>query len=251
MAGFFDLLTKASAAVYSLGLNILLCIAWGAYAAVFLLALGFTLFNRGVRRADKRPFLAFTNVFTAVTFALMFTEKVLPLSVIVAATFWCVGYMLYGLLVLLGKRGRVNNRLLRYAVSENSVAGEKLNENCHCERNGYAVECGNRSKGCRTSELDCHVAKAPRNDMAAGEALNAVKYSQGETLKSNVRLDHAVSVTDKLLAKELGRGDRQEAERIKTFLSLMQIKPELSPEENDRLNDNFNTLLKLMAKYNV
>ena len=66
-----------------------------------------------------------------------------------------------------------------------------------------------------------------------------------------MRTEHALSVTEKLLAKDLGRGDRQETERIKASLGFMQAKGDLSPEDNERLNDNFNTLLKLMAKYNV
>lgn len=69
--------------------------------------------------------------------------------------------------------------------------------------------------------------------------------------KNNVRLDHALSITDKLLSKNLGKSDRQDLERLKNTLAVMQIKGALSPAETDLLNDNFNALLKLMAKYNV
>lgn len=69
--------------------------------------------------------------------------------------------------------------------------------------------------------------------------------------KNNVRLEHAVSVTDKLLSKNLGKSDRQELEKIKNTLAVLQIKGTLSPAEADILNENFNTILKLMAKYNV
>ena len=69
--------------------------------------------------------------------------------------------------------------------------------------------------------------------------------------RNNVRLDHALSITDKLLTKNLGKSDRQELERLKNTLSVMQIKGILTPAEMDVLNDNFNALLKLMAKYNV
>ncbi len=69
--------------------------------------------------------------------------------------------------------------------------------------------------------------------------------------KNNVRLDHAVQVTDKLLSKNLGKSDRQELEKLKNTLAVMQIKGTLSTAESDILNENFNTLLKLMAKYNV
>lgn len=69
--------------------------------------------------------------------------------------------------------------------------------------------------------------------------------------KNNVRLEHASSVTDKLLLKNLSKGDRQELEKLKNTFAVLQIKGALSPVESDLLNDNFNTLLKLMAKYNV
>ncbi len=69
--------------------------------------------------------------------------------------------------------------------------------------------------------------------------------------KSSVRLEHAISVTDKLLTKNLGKGDRQELEKLKNTLAVLQLKGTLSPTEADILNDNFNALLKLMAKYNV
>ena len=69
--------------------------------------------------------------------------------------------------------------------------------------------------------------------------------------KSTVRLEHAISVTDRLLQKNLGKGDRQELEKLKNTLAVLQMKGTLTPSESDILNDNFNALLKLMAKYNV
>ena len=69
--------------------------------------------------------------------------------------------------------------------------------------------------------------------------------------KSSVRLEHAISVTERLLQKNLGKSDRQELEKLKSTLSVLQMKGELSPAESDILNDNFNSLLKLMAKYNI
>ncbi len=78
---------------------------------------------------------------------------------------------------------------------------------------------------------------APRSDVPAA--------------KSSVRLEHAISVTDRLLTKNLGKSDRQELEKLKSTLSVLQMKGELSPAESDVLNDNFNALLKLMAKYNI
>lgn len=69
--------------------------------------------------------------------------------------------------------------------------------------------------------------------------------------KPNVRLDHALSITDKLLIKNLGRVDRQELEKIKTQLTVLKVKNALSPQEGESLNLTFNTLLKLMAKYDL
>ncbi len=71
------------------------------------------------------------------------------------------------------------------------------------------------------------------------------------SVKNNVRLEHAVSITEKLLRKNLSKGDRQELEKLKNTLAVLQIKGTLSPAEAEILNENFNTLLKLMAKYNV
>ena len=67
--------------------------------------------------------------------------------------------------------------------------------------------------------------------------------------RSNVRTEHAISVTEKLLQADLSKGDRQEAERIKSTLAFLKAKPDLTPADNDLLNEKFNPLLKLMAKY--
>jgi hypothetical protein len=69
--------------------------------------------------------------------------------------------------------------------------------------------------------------------------------------KSNVRLEHALSVIENLLMRQLGKTDRQEVEKLKSTLSVLRLKGELSLAEGEYLNDSFNTLLKLMAKYNV
>ena len=76
-------------------------------------------------------------------------------------------------------------------------------------------------------------------------------HTEVHAAKSSVRLEHAISVTDRLLEKNLSKSDRQELEKLKSTLSVLQIKGELSPAESDILNDNFNALLKLMAKYNI
>ncbi len=69
--------------------------------------------------------------------------------------------------------------------------------------------------------------------------------------KNSVRLEHAMTVTDKLLTKNLSKPDRQDLEKLKNTLAVLQIKGSLTPIEAEILNDNFNALLKLMAKYNV
>lgn len=69
--------------------------------------------------------------------------------------------------------------------------------------------------------------------------------------KNAVRLEHALSIADRLLMKNLGRGDRQELEKMKTTLSVLKIKGTLSAQEGETLNDIFNALLKLMARYDL
>ena len=183
----------------SLTLEVSLYICWGAFAFVFLCTLLLTIFNSGVRAADKRPYFALVNAFAAVTFALALIKSELSFSVLLAATFWCFGYLTYGLIALISRRKR---REERYVLPEVPPPAERFTPSYR-------------------------------------------------PAKPNVRTEHALSVTEKLLAKDLGRGDRQETERIKASLGFMQAKGDLSPEDNERLNDNFNTLLKLMAKYNV
>ncbi len=76
-------------------------------------------------------------------------------------------------------------------------------------------------------------------------------HTDAPAAKNGVRLEHALSITDKLLAKNLGKGDRQELEKMKTAFTVLQIKGVLSVQESAELNENFNALLKLMAKYNL
>lgn len=108
--------------------------------------------------------------------------------------------------------------------------------------------------------LLCALTKAPAPRTAAQLAVTslpvssappALVRSDAPAAKTTVRLDHAISVTDKLLAKNLGKSDRQELEKLKNTLAVLQMKGTLSTAEADILNDNFNALLKLMAKYNM
>lgn len=75
--------------------------------------------------------------------------------------------------------------------------------------------------------------------------------SQAPVAKNNIKLDHAATVTENLLSKNLSKSDRQELEKLKATLAVLQIKGSLTPAESDILNENFNALLKLMAKYNA
>lgn len=78
-----------------------------------------------------------------------------------------------------------------------------------------------------------------------------VQSAAAPAVNSVVRLEHALSIADKLLLKNLGRGDRQELEKIKTALTVLKVKGVLSAQEGEALNDMFNALLKLMAKYDL
>lgn len=195
-----EFLKNIYGAIKSLTLETSLYICWGAFAFVFLLTLFLTLFQSGVRRADKRPYLCMVNAFTAVTFALAYIYEDLSFSLILAAVFWCIGYLSYGAVCLASRRKRA--RAESFPVSDLPP---------------------------RLEGLKCSVSPA----------------------KTNVRTEHALSVTEKLLEKDLGRGDRQETERIKSALDFMKMKGDLTPADNERLNDNFNALLKLMAKYGL
>jgi hypothetical protein len=106
----------------------------------------------------------------------------------------------------------------------------------------------------------CLVSRtAPNIDRSGSAVFSALpaprqeeKYSMNvPAAKNSVRLEHALSIADKLLLKNLGKGDRQELEKMKTTLTILQIKGSLTPQEGEILNDNFNALLKLMAKYNL
>lgn len=109
-----------------------------------------------------------------------------------------------------------------------------------------AASCDSRK--IKRAESPALAAAMPQ---AAMPAQPKIAHPEVHAAKNSVRLEHAVSVTDKLLSKNLGKSDRQELEKLKNTLAVLQIKGSLSPAESDILNENFNTLLKLMAKYNV
>lgn len=178
-----------------------------AFGGIFVITLLAGVFSRRIRYADKRAFFHLLNAFSAVTLALLCTRFSAPQALAFAAIFWCIGYLMYGLLCVLSKR-----------------------RERHFERTG---------------------AGSPVLTARTGVANSAPVSPVVPAAQSTVRLDHALSVADKLLLKTLGRGDRQEIEKIKTALTVLKVKGELTPQDGEALNDMFNALLKLMAKYDV
>lgn len=114
----------------------------------------------------------------------------------------------------------------------------------------YGVLCF-LSKGKQVKIVQSQVAVSSMPVQPPRQQTAAAPRPEVPAAKSTVRLEHAISVTDRLLQKSLGKGDRQELEKLKNTLAVLQMKGTLTPSESDILNDNFNALLKLMAKYNV
>ncbi|MDE5942655.1 MAG: hypothetical protein K2H30_00410 [Clostridia bacterium] len=204
---FSEFINNIYSKVANISFDTLLWIIWGAFAAIFVATLFLSLCMPKVKSASKTPFFNLVNAFAALTFGAFITEEGLPQSVLAAVIFWCIGYLLYGLLCLIGK-GK------KQAAVQSQVAISSL-----------------------------PVATPPVKQPAMRAEVPAAK--------STVRLEHAISVTDRLLQKNLGKGDRQELEKLKNTLAVLQMKGALTPSESDILNENFNALLKLMAKYNV
>ena len=196
----------------SLPFDTLIYFIWGSYLAIFLIALIATLTSKKFKYASKKPFLCLTNAYAAVTLAAFMLQCGLAQSVTATVTFWVVGYLLYGALCAF-TRSYANRKIkvTQAAATETPIPVQPM--------------------------------RAMRTDMPA--------QAQVPAAKNGVRLEHAVAVTDKLLTKNLAKTDRQELEKLKNTLAVLKIKGSLNPTEADILNDNFNALLKLMAKYNV
>ncbi|MDE5722273.1 MAG: hypothetical protein K2I30_06020 [Clostridia bacterium] len=206
---FSENINKIYDGLASIKFDTLIWIIWGSFLGLFALVfiLGFILPK--IRAASKRPFLCLVNIYAAVTVAAFLTANGLGQSVLAAAIFWCVGYLLYGVLCFFTKRKQVKLVQSQVAVSSLPVSPSP--------------------------------SQKPQTPARA----------EIPAAKSSVRLEHAISVTDRLLQKNLGKGDRQELEKLKNTLAVLQMKGTLTPAEADILNENFNALLKLMAKYNV
>ena len=182
-----------------------------AFGVVALAALLGCIFSKRLRAHDKRAFMWLVNAFAAVTLAVFLTEFTLAKSVAAAVAVWLVGFIVYGLLSVFKVKNKESANKMQAPVSNVSVM---------------------QSRPARPA------AQAPQ--AVPQPAVNSV-----------VRLEHALSIADKLLLKNLGRGDRQELEKIKTALTVLKVKGVLSAQEGEALNEMFNALLKLMAKYDL
>lgn len=211
---FDSFLENLYAEVAKIPFDWLIWFTFGSFAAIYFVCLGLTIGLKRFKTLSKRPFLCLVNAYSAVTLAFFLTENQLIPSLFITVLFWLAGYVLYGTLCLASaNRRKAQPRELRMAAVVQPAAVSAA-----------------------TTPL-----KPVRTDLRAD--LPAARNS--------VRLEHAISVTDKLLEKNLGKSDRQELEKLKNTLAVLQIKGTLSTAEADILNENFNTLLKLMAKYNV
>ena len=115
----------------------------------------------------------------------------------------------------------------------------------------YGALCFASSRGARSQKVIIAQTAVSSMPTSSPSPAPARAGSGAPAVKNNVRLEHAISITEKLLQKNLSKSDRQEVEKLKNTLAVLQIKGTLSPSETEILNENFNTLLKLMAKYNV
>ena len=202
---FSQFIDRLFSTISSIPFDTLVIIILGSFTGIFLLAFFASLALPRLRTASKRPYLCFTNAYTAVVLAAYLTVSELPQAILAAALFWCAGYLTYGLLCAVSKPVAIRHK----TVSQVAVTSIP--------------------------------PKPPQK----------ISNPPVPPTKNNVRLEHAISVTDSLLQKDLGKGDRQELEKLKNTLAVFQMKGTLSPTESDFLNENFNALLKLMAKYNV
>lgn len=197
--------------------DVLLWFAWGTFIAIYAISLILTIALPGVRASSKKPFLCLVNCYAVITMELFLTQTTLVRSVFAAGVFWLSGYLCYGLLCALS---RVKRRPAQIAAT--------------------AAVCPPAQVFYRPDYKADYKPAEPRLDE---RNLTAAK--------NNVKLEHALAVTEKLLEKNLGKSDRQQLEKLKTMLEVLQVKGEFTPAEGEMLNENFNALLKLMAKYNV
>lgn len=218
---FESFFQSIAAAAAKISFNSLVWLIWGSFAAIFILSLTLCLCLPAVRQTSKRPYLCLVYAYTATTLALFLTAYSIEQAAFTACIFWLVGYLSYGLLCAISRSKKREDRAAPTQVA-----------------------------ACAVPVLPAqNVQTAPPQPPAAPKA---PKPANGTTFaRNNVRLDHAIAVTNRLLEKNLGKTDRQELEKLKNTLEVMKVKGTLTPAEGEILNENFNTLLKLMAKYNI
>lgn len=199
----------------------LVWVVWGSFAAAFVAAILICAISRAAKYSSKRPFFCLVCAYTAATFALFLTVNPVTEAAFTACIFWLCGYLGYGILCLISFKRR--------------------------ERPTPAIAAASPAPTIRS--LPATPAPAPVTVRKTPQKGAPNRFEQ--PAKNNVRLEHAIAVTEKLLLKNLGKTDRQELEKLKNTLEVLKIKGALSPAEGEILNENFNTLLKLMAKYNI
>ena len=213
---FESLFQSIAVAAAKISFDSLMWFIWGSFVAIFALSLTLCLCLPSVRFSSKKPYLCLVYAYTATTLALFLTAFTIEQAAFTACIFWIVGYLSYGLLCALSRK---KNR----KPTENSA---------------QVAACAVTVKPAQSLQPQSAPPKTP-------------KRASGNFARNNVRLDHALAVTKKLLDKNVGKTDRQELEKLKSTLEVMKAKGTLTPAEGEILNENFNTLLKLMAKYNI
>lgn len=216
---FESLAETIAAAAAKISFDTLIWMIWGSFIAIFVLAFTLCLSLPHVRASSKRPYLCLLYAFTALTLAAFLTKNKFEQAAFTACIFWVAGYLGYGVLCLVSRKKKPAVRTVPEQVAACTAPVQTV-----------------------------------KTVQSATEALVPVKTKpapQNTIAHNNVRLEHAIAVTDKLLGKNLGKTDRQELEKLKNTLEVLKIKGAMTPAEGEILNENFNTLLKLMAKYNV
>ena len=213
---FETLARNITALAANASFDALVWLTWGSFFAIFILALTLCLCVPAVRASSKRPYLCFLYAYTAVTFALFLTVNGIEQAAFIACIFWICGYFGYGVLCIASREKKNKPPAQVAACAAPSLPAQNL-----------------------------PVQSAPA-------ATKVTRSAQGTGIaRNNVRLDHAIAVTNKLLEKNLGKTDRQELEKLKNTFTVMKVKGSLTSAEGEILNESFNTLLKLMAKYNI
>lgn len=212
---FESLFQNIANAAAKISFDSLLLFTWGSFIAIFVLALTLCLCLPSVRTSSKRPYLCLVYAYTATTLALFLKEYAIEQAAFAACIFWIVGYLSYGMLCALSGK-----RKSKVHAAPAQVAA-------------------------------CTVPVVSAQAVQSTQTPKAPKSANGTFARNNVRIDHALAVTNKLLQKNLGKTDRQELEKLKNTFEVMKEKGDLTPDEGEILNENFNTLLKLMAKYNI